>query len=255
MGDRQGKRNRTRQQAKSSKGRARGEAEAQCQEQPLGKYVRMYHRWISGCLPTLITHPVPKWKSGMSSPNARSHLPTLIAISWALILSIIYIKTPPSTTTLFAPLLSQPSPRPSPFLDVPYVAMAHRHPPRQPDRDVRMHDPPPPAVHSHPHNIISHPHPHPQPPHLNGAAPIPSTPTTLPNGAVHPNAISPAVAANVAPNGAPTAPPTLVHKLAAANEQTWLLIGLSQFFFGGSTVRMLMRFMFDFARTSCRANG
>ncbi|KXN84804.1 General transcriptional corepressor ssn6 [Leucoagaricus sp. SymC.cos] len=88
-----------------------------------------------------------------------------------------------------------------------------------------MHDPPPPTVHSHPHNIMPHAHPHPQPPHLNGAAPIPSTPATIPNGAVHPSTISPAVAANVVPNGAPAAPSTLVHKLAVANEQTWLLIG------------------------------
>jgi len=100
--------------------------------------------------------------------------------------------------------------------------MAHRHPPRQPDRDVRMHDPPPSAVHSH---LIPHSHPHSQPPHLNGVTPMPPTPI-LANGAAHPIPISLTFALNATPNGALPAPPTLVHKLAVANEQTWLLIGM-----------------------------
>lgn len=54
---------------------------------------------------------------------------------------------------------------------------------------------------------------------------MPPTPM-LSNGAAHPSTISPTVALNVAPNGAPPAPPTVVQKLAVANEQTWLLIGM-----------------------------
>lgn len=80
-----------------------------------------YHKCVSGCLPTLITLPVPKW---IQSPNTRSHLPTLIAIPWALILSIIYIKTPPSSTTLFAPLLSTAFP--------PLLPSSPRRPLRRP---------------------------------------------------------------------------------------------------------------------------
>ncbi|KAF9014918.1 hypothetical protein BDQ17DRAFT_1418054 [Cyathus striatus] len=90
---------------------------------------------------------------------------------------------------------------------------------RQPDRDVRMHDPPPPAaVHPHTHNLVSHP------PHVNGAAAIPTTPGGLSNGSAHVNAISPAaVTAGPAANG--TTSSSIVLKLKAANEQTWLLIG------------------------------
>ncbi|KDR84740.1 hypothetical protein GALMADRAFT_233056 [Galerina marginata CBS 339.88] len=83
--------------------------------------------------------------------------------------------------------------------------MSHRHISRQPDRDVRMHDPP----QQHPHHI---PHPH-----LNGN-PIPSTPA-LSNG----NTISPAVPTAL-PNGAGPSG-SIIHKLNTANEQTWLLIG------------------------------
>ncbi|KAF8168352.1 hypothetical protein B0H34DRAFT_56825 [Crassisporium funariophilum] len=103
--------------------------------------------------------------------------------------------------------------------------MSHRHLARQPDRDVRMHDPPPPAApHPHTHNLITHPsHPQNHPPHLNGGSTIPTTPGGMSNGSGHANAISPAVATAV-PNG--TGPPaSIIHKLNTANEQTWLLIG------------------------------
>ncbi|KAI9566990.1 TPR-like protein [Boletus coccyginus] len=107
--------------------------------------------------------------------------------------------------------------------------MSHRHVPRQSDRDVRMHEP----SHPHPHALITHP-PHPapaHPPHLNGnSATLPSTPATLSNGSnhAHPPAnqiVSPVVVPNAPPpNGAP-ASSSVIHKLAVANEQTWLLIG------------------------------
>ncbi|KAH0838714.1 TPR-like protein [Lanmaoa asiatica] len=105
--------------------------------------------------------------------------------------------------------------------------MSHRHVPRpQTDRDVRMHEP----SHPHPHALITHP-PHPapvHPPHLNGSsAALPSTPATLSNG--HPPAnqiVSPVVVPNAPPpNGVAPASSSVIHKLAVANEQTWLLIG------------------------------
>ena len=113
--------------------------------------------------------------------------------------------------------------------------MSHRHVPRQSDRDVRMHEP----SHPHPHAIITHPpHPAPAHPHLNGnSANLPSTPATLSNGSshAHPPAnqiVSPVVVPNVPPpNGVPPASSSVIHKLAVANEQTWLLIGTSNFFF------------------------
>ena len=102
---------------------------------------------------------------------------------------------------------------------LPSPLMSHRHLPRQPERDVRMHDPPPPpapvVLHPHAHNLVSHPHP----PHINGTSAIPTTPGPVSNG----NTISPAVATAV-PNGTgPSA--NIIHKLNTANEQTWLLIG------------------------------
>ncbi|KAH7907526.1 TPR-like protein, partial [Hygrophoropsis aurantiaca] len=94
-----------------------------------------------------------------------------------------------------------------------------------------MHDPPHPQ---HPHALITHP-PHPAshpPPHLNGnAAPLPSTPGGLSNGSNHAHSasnqiVSPVVVANVPPtNGVAPSPSSVIHKLAVANEQTWLLIG------------------------------
>lgn len=117
----------------------------------------------------------------------------------------------------FAPLL----PPRLPFLS-PSTLMSHRHLPRQQERDVRMHDPPPPpVVHPHAHSHPSHPQSH--PPHLNGTSAIPTTPGGLSNGSAHANAISPAVATAV-PNGAGP-PANIIHKLNTANEQTWLLIG------------------------------
>ncbi|TFK38602.1 hypothetical protein BDQ12DRAFT_683044 [Crucibulum laeve] len=99
--------------------------------------------------------------------------------------------------------------------------MSLRHMTR--DRDVRMHDPPANPAHPHPHNIVTHP---PPPPHLNGGPAIPTTPSGMSNGSAHANAISPAVATTTAPNGVvANAPATIIHKLAMANEQTWLLIG------------------------------
>ncbi|KAF7800323.1 hypothetical protein EIP86_011573 [Pleurotus ostreatoroseus] len=102
--------------------------------------------------------------------------------------------------------------------------MAHRHTPRQPERDVRLHDP-----HAH------HPHAHslPPPPHalaahpaaLNGGS-IPSTPLASGSAPPPPASIvtSPAVPKGV--NGVVVNPPAAtIQKLAQANEQTWLLIG------------------------------
>jgi len=80
--------------------------------------------------------------------------------------------------------------------------MSLRHVSRPSDRDIRMHDPPP----------------HIHPVHTNGVSA--STPA-LPNGTVH---VSPTVAPPNGPNGV-MAPPTMIQKLNAANEQTWLLIG------------------------------
>jgi len=100
---------------------------------------------------------------------------------------------------------------------------------RQSDRDVRMHDPP---AHPHPHAILTHPvHPAApaHPPHLNGnATALPTTPA-LSNGShtASNQIVSPVVVPNVpgASNGVAPAPSSVIHKLAAANEQTWLLIG------------------------------
>ncbi|KAG2160230.1 TPR-like protein [Suillus bovinus] len=106
--------------------------------------------------------------------------------------------------------------------------MSHRHIQRQSDRDVRMHDPPP---HSHPHAILTHPPPPPPPPppthqpHINGnAAALPTTPA-LSNGSAH-AIVSPVVIPNAtASNGVVPPQSSVIHKLAVANEQTWLLIG------------------------------
>ncbi|KAG1725558.1 TPR-like protein [Suillus paluster] len=119
--------------------------------------------------------------------------------------------------------------------------MSHRHLQRQSDRDVRMHDPP---THSHPHAILTHPQHQPPPPppppppnsahqqtHLNGnASALPTTPA-LSNGSSHAHTasnqiVSPVVVPNApASNGVAPAPSSVIHKLAVANEQTWLLIG------------------------------
>ena len=80
-----------------------------------------------------------------------------------------------------------------------------RHVPRQPDRS--------PTIHSHPHSLAAH---------INGSAPVPSTP----NGSSH-AIVSPAAVPNPVPNGAAPSPSNMIHKLAVANEQTWLLIGIS----------------------------
>ncbi|KAK0456834.1 TPR-like protein [Armillaria borealis] len=86
--------------------------------------------------------------------------------------------------------------------------MSMRHLPRQPERDVRMHDPSPLQTHPHAHPLITHPN------HLNGNAPGPATPAAA-------NIVSPTAGA---PNGV-QAPTSVMQKLSAANEQTWLLIG------------------------------
>ncbi|KAI6137040.1 TPR-like protein [Pisolithus sp. B1] len=96
--------------------------------------------------------------------------------------------------------------------------MSHR---RQPDRDV---------VHPHPHALVTLPAAAATaaPPHLNGNATVPpSTPGSISNGSNQASAqlVSPTVvpsAAAAPPNGVPT---STIHKLALANEQTWLLIG------------------------------
>jgi general transcriptional corepressor CYC8 len=101
--------------------------------------------------------------------------------------------------------------------------MSLRHLPRQPDRDVRMHEPSAP----HPHNIINHPHPQGHPPHLNGSTAVPTTPGALSNGSAHAHTTSPAVVSTTVPNGTIPTPTSTIHKLAVANEQTWLLMGSS----------------------------
>ena len=125
--------------------------------------------------------------------------------------------------------------------------MSHRHAPRQSDRDVRMHEP----SHPHPHALITHP-PHPapaHPPHLNGnSATLPSTPASLSNGSnhAHPPAnqiVSPVVVPNAPPNGVAPASSSVIHKLAVANEQTWLLIGALNVFFSGSTLDLKVMFI------------
>ncbi|KAG1825430.1 uncharacterized protein BJ212DRAFT_1258833 [Suillus subaureus] len=94
-----------------------------------------------------------------------------------------------------------------------------------------MHDPP---AHSHPHAILTHPPHQTAPahqPHINGnAAALPTTPA-LSNGSTHAHTasnqiVSPVVIPN-APASNGVAPPSssVIHKLAVANEQTWLLIG------------------------------
>lgn len=99
--------------------------------------------------------------------------------------------------------------------------------PRQPERDVRLHEPhgmhsgfgpggPPPMVQGPP------PHPGPPPPGFtNGNGPLNV------NGA--PNGPPPAIPEAAIAAGIP--PPRDVHpalaKLASANEQTWLLLGAS----------------------------
>ncbi|KAG6333438.1 hypothetical protein ID866_5652 [Astraeus odoratus] len=102
--------------------------------------------------------------------------------------------------------------------------MAHRHVPRQSDRDVRMHDA---GAHpGHPHALVTHPPPPPShPPHLNGnGTGMPSTPgSNHANPASAAQLVSPTVVPNAPPpNGVPS---STIHKLAMANEQTWLLIG------------------------------
>ncbi|KAF7437305.1 hypothetical protein PC9H_004144 [Pleurotus ostreatus] len=102
--------------------------------------------------------------------------------------------------------------------------MSHRLP-RQQDRDTRMHETTPGPVHS---QLFSHSQPPPPPPpqhhpHLNGNAAHPTTP--LSNGASHSSAIvSPTAIPNTVSNGVGSSS-SIAHKLAVANEQTWLLIG------------------------------
>ena len=94
--------------------------------------------------------------------------------------------------------------------------------PRQPDRDIRLHDPHVPPHHAHSLPPPPHPHAHAQL-HLNGSS-IPNTP--LAAGAVPPPPPSAMVTSPAVANGANGAPvPTSIQKLAQANEQTWLLIG------------------------------
>lgn len=90
--------------------------------------------------------------------------------------------------------------------------------PRQPDRDIRLHDP----HHPHAHSLPPPPHPHAHPLHLNGSS-IPNTP--LAPGAAPPPPAAMVTSPSV-PNGANGAvAPSSMQKLAQANEQTWLLIG------------------------------
>jgi hypothetical protein len=97
---------------------------------------------------------------------------------------------------------------------------------RQSERDVRMHEPP---THSHPHAILTHP----TQPHINGnAAALPTTPA-LSNGShtASNQIVSPVVIPNApTSNGVAPQPSSVIHKLAVANEQTWLLIGKRSFF-------------------------
>lgn len=95
--------------------------------------------------------------------------------------------------------------------------MSSRHLPRQPDRDVRMHEPPPQQ-----HNLQHPQHPPPHVVHLNGNSSINIPPSGISNGAT----ISPSTNPTAVPNGAPTtSTSSVIHKLNVANEQTWLLIG------------------------------
>ena len=110
----------------------------------------------------------------------------------------------------FRPFSSSPSSFPSrlppPSLDLlprSAAVMSSRHTPRQPERDLRVHDSRPPPNHGHPH--------------LNGTSQPPLNTSSVPPQSR--NHASPAVSANG------TAPISNVQKLAQANEQTWLLIG------------------------------
>ena len=78
---------------------------------------------------------------------------------------------------------------------------------------------------SHSHSLMPHPSSS-HPPHLNGSSGVPTTPGGLSNGSNHHNSIiSPAAATtSLVPNGV-AAPSSMIHRLAVANEQTWLLIG------------------------------
>lgn len=94
--------------------------------------------------------------------------------------------------------------------------------PRQPERDIRLHDP---HVPHHAHSLPPPPHPHAHPPlHLNGSS-IPATPLAA-AGAGPPPAQGALVTSPAVANGANgTVVPSSIQKLAQANEQTWLLIG------------------------------
>ncbi|KAI0271583.1 hypothetical protein BC834DRAFT_451253 [Gloeopeniophorella convolvens] len=99
--------------------------------------------------------------------------------------------------------------------------MSHRHTPRQPSRDLRLHEPH--ALHPHPH----HPPPPPPIPHMNGNGVVPGTPAAIPNGAPHSHSsshVSPKGAAGPVPSANGSLPPS-IQKLVDANEQTWLVIG------------------------------
>jgi len=98
--------------------------------------------------------------------------------------------------------------------------MSLRHMPRQPDR---VHDS---SSTSHHHPLVSHSSSSSHPPHLNGGSTLPATPGGMSNGSNLPNSIiSPAtVPTSIPPNGA-AASSSMIHRLALANEQTWLLIG------------------------------
>ncbi|KAJ8520371.1 hypothetical protein ONZ45_g2815 [Pleurotus djamor] len=107
--------------------------------------------------------------------------------------------------------------------------MSLRHISRPQERpDVRMHETTPVPSHSqlfstHPSQPPPPPSHHAPPPHLNGNAPIPPAP--LANGSSHGNPIvSPTAVTNSVPNGVGSSS-SITHKLAVANEQTWLLIG------------------------------
>jgi general transcriptional corepressor CYC8 len=106
--------------------------------------------------------------------------------------------------------------------------MALRHMTRPSERERHL-EPSSSSSHPIPHTMMVHP-PHP-PPHINGNAPIPNPGPPLAGGSAHgPAIVSPTAVPTGAPNGQPAAapPPTAVHKLALANEQTWLLIGTGE---------------------------
>ncbi|CAL1697020.1 unnamed protein product [Somion occarium] len=91
--------------------------------------------------------------------------------------------------------------------------MSVRQTPRQPDRDIRLHEPHTPHGHPHP---IPPPHAMGHPPHLNGNGHV-TTPLVAPSAPAQ--VVTPAAAANGV-----VIPPS-IQKLNQANEQTWLLIG------------------------------